>query len=662
MGDVQRGHSRNQTGHLRHARYVYVKGNMGLPTGREPYGNGAAIVVREQESCLHGEGRQVLTIARKREVREMRIAETILGITHERGRRGLPLEDVYRQLFNPTLYLLAYGKIYRNDGAMTRGTTADTVDGMSLEKIQSIIDALRNERYQWTPARRIYIEKKNSTKKRPLGIPTWSDKLLQEVIRLMLEAYFEPQFSNHSHGFRPERGCHTALRYIQRTWTGTTWFIEGDISQCFDKLDHHVLMSILRETIHDNRFLRLIENLLKAGYLEDWKYNATYSGTPQGGIISPLLANIYLDRMDKFIEQTLLPEFNQGKRREQNVEYNRLNATAYYRKRTGHRAEAKAMRQRLKLMPVYDLNDQGYRRLRYVRYADDFLLGFSGPRAEANEIKQRLGTFLQTMKLELSETKTFITHAHNEAARFLGYDICVLLDDTARGTNQNRRINGKIGLQVPPEIVRVKSQAYMRGNKPIHRPELTNDSVFDIVSRFQSEYRGFTEYYKLAHNRAIRMERLKWIMESALTKTLAHKLKVSVTNVYKRFRTTIHTPEGPYKGLEVKIEREGKKPLIARWGGIPLKKQQNGPLEDQKARPIIGRAELLQRLLADTCELCGSQEQVQVHHIRHLRDLHRPGKSEKPLWLKVMAARKRKTLVVCHECHRKMHHGTLNGR
>jgi group II intron reverse transcriptase/maturase len=631
---------------------------VGLPTGREPYGNGAAIVVREQESCSHGEGRQVHTIASEREVREMRNAETILGIIHERGRRGLPLEDVYRQLFNPTLYLLAYGKIYRNDGAMTRGTTAETVEGMSLEKIHGIIDALRNERYQWTPVRRIYIEKKNSMKKRPLGIPTWSDKLLQEVIRLMLEAYFEPQFSTHSHGFRPKRGCHTALREIYRTWTGTTWFIEGDISQCFDKLDHNVLMSTLREAIQDNRFLRLVENLLKAGYLEDWKYNATYSGTPQGGIVSPLLAHIYLDRMDKFVEQILLPEFNRGKRRTTSVEYNRLNATAQYRQRTGHQAEARTLRKRLKQLPVGDPNDPEYRRLRYIRYADDFLLGFAGPRDEAEVIKQRLGTFLHTIKLELSETKTFITHGRKEAARFLGYDICVFVQDTYRGaTNRGRYINGKVGLQVPSEVVRKKCQPYIRNNKPIHRAELLNDSEYDIVTQFQNEYRGFVEYYKLAYNRAIRMQRLKWTMEVALTKPLAHKLKISVPVVYQRYGTIIQTSAGPYKGLEVKIEREGKRPLMARWGGIPLHRQDSGTLEDQVVRPRIGHSELLQRMLADTCELCGSQEKVQVHHVRHLKDLHRPGKADKPLWARVMAARKRKTLVVCHKGHMDIHKG-----
>ncbi len=213
----------------------------------------------------------------------MRTAETVLGIIRERGSRGLPLEDVYRQLFNPALYLQAYGRIYANQGAMTPGVTGETADGMSQDKILGIIEALRQERYRWKPARRSYIEKTNSTKKRPLGMPTWSDKLVQEVVRTILDAYYEPQFSPHSHGFRPGRGCHTALAEVHHKMQAVAWFIEGDISQCFDRLDHTVLTSILREKIRDNRFLRLIENLLRAGYLENWTYHATYSGTPQGG-------------------------------------------------------------------------------------------------------------------------------------------------------------------------------------------------------------------------------------------------------------------------------------------------------------------------------------------------------------------------------------------
>ena len=236
----------------------------------------------------------------------MRNADTILGVIRERGRRGLPLENIDRQLYNRNLYLHAYGRLYRNDGAMTPGAATETVDAMALTKIDAIIDALRYERYRWTPVRRVYIEKPHSTKKRPLGLPTWSDKVLQEVIRLLLEAYYDPQFSPHSHGFRPGRGCHTALGEITSGWKGVKWFIEGDISQCFDSLDHSVLLTILRESFHDQRFLRLITNLLKAGYLEAWRYHTTLSGVPQGGVVSPILSNLYLDRLDRFVETVLL--------------------------------------------------------------------------------------------------------------------------------------------------------------------------------------------------------------------------------------------------------------------------------------------------------------------------------------------------------------------
>src|SRR5688572_22102229 len=267
----------------------------------------------------------------------MRDAETVLAVIQERGKRGLPLEDVYRQLYNPDLYLRAYGRLYANAGALTPGTTKETADGMSLEKISSLIAVIRQERYRWTPARRTYIPKANG-KKRPLGIPTWSDKLLQEVLRLLLEAYYEPQFSPRSHGFRPNRGCHTALSEVKRTWTGTTWFIEGDISACFDRIDHSVLLAILAEQIHDNRFLRLVAQLLKAGYLEDWTYHATYSGTPQGGIVSPLLANIYMDRLDRFVATVLVPAYTRGLERRLNPAYSRIAAQIKYLRRTGRAA------------------------------------------------------------------------------------------------------------------------------------------------------------------------------------------------------------------------------------------------------------------------------------------------------------------------------------
>jgi group II intron reverse transcriptase/maturase len=263
----------------------------------------------------------------------MRTAETILNIIRDRGTRGLPLEDVYRQLYNPDLYLRAYARISKNEGAMTPGTTDETVDGMSQGKIAKIIGAIRFERWQWTPVRRVERPKSNG-KTRPLGIPTWSDKLLQEVIRMILEAYYDPQFSDHSHGFRPKRGCHTALTQIHKNWLGTKWFIEGDIKGCFDHVDHTILINILREKIHDNRFLRLIEGLLKAGYCEEWRYHPSLGGTPQGGVVSPLLSNIYLDRLDRFVTERLLPAYTRGTRRKDHREYIRIKSLSkYYRKR-----------------------------------------------------------------------------------------------------------------------------------------------------------------------------------------------------------------------------------------------------------------------------------------------------------------------------------------
>src|SRR5258707_10220811 len=198
----------------------------------------------------------------------MQTAEVVLGVLRERGRKGLPLTQLYRQLFNKDLYLLAYGNIYPNEGAMTPGASAEPAEGMSEDKIDQIIGLMRHERYRFSPARRVYIPKKNG-KLRPLRLPSWSGKLVGEVVRLLLEAYYEPGFSGRSHGFRKGRGCHTALREVQDRWTGTAWFIEADISDCFGQLDHEVMLSVLAEKIRDNRFLRLIANMLKAGYLEE---------------------------------------------------------------------------------------------------------------------------------------------------------------------------------------------------------------------------------------------------------------------------------------------------------------------------------------------------------------------------------------------------------
>jgi len=585
----------------------------------------------------------------------MQNAETVLGVLRERGRRGLPCDELYRQLFNPQLYLLAYGRIYANQGAMTPGVTQETVDGMSLERIGCIIDALRHERYRFAPVRRVHIPKKNG-KTRPLGLPIWSDKLVGEVVRLLLEAYYEPTFSDHSHGFRPGRGCHTALREVANTWTGTTWFIEGDIADCFGTLDHQVMLATLAEKIHDNRFLRLVRHMLTAGYLEDWTWNATLSGAPQGGVASPILSNIYLHKLDVFVEQVLIPEYTRGGRRARNPAYLQVANQLARARRRGDRAQARALRRQMHRLPSADPQDPAFRRLRYSRYADDHLLGFTGPKAEAEQIKQRLAAFLRDdLKLELSADKTLITHARTGAARYLGYEITVQHDDH-QISGGRRALNGAIKLRVPIPTIKAKSAPYLKRGKPAQRPELLNESDYTIVASYGSVYRGIVQYYLLAGD-VHRLHRLHWVMETSMLKTLAGKHRSTVSKMAAKHKAKIETPHGLRTCFEASIARDDRKPLVARFGGIPLKRQKAAALTDRAPTgATYPHKELIKRLLADICELCGQLDNMEVHHVRTLTELTKPGQLL-PEWARLMTKRRRKTLVVCDACHGRIHPG-----
>jgi group II intron reverse transcriptase/maturase len=551
----------------------------------------------------------------------MQNADTVLGVLRERGRRGLPCDELYRQLFNPQLYLLAYGRLYSNHGAMTPGADGETPDGMSLAKIGRIIDAVRHERYRFQPARRVYIPKRNGGR-RPLGLPSWSDKLVGEVVRLLLEAYYEPRFSDRSHGFRPRRGCHTALTEVVTTWTGTTWFVEGDISDCFGSLDHEVMVDILSENIHDNRFLRLIQNMLRAGYLEDWTWHATLSGAPQGGVVSPILSNIYLHRLDRYVETELIPAYTRGERRKRNPEYVRTqNAIAQSRKRRDW-AAVRQLRHQQRMLPSGDPHDPGYRRLHYLRYADDVLFGLTGPKAEAEQIKQCLAEFLRNdLRLQLHQTKTVITHARTRAATFLGYEITVQHGDCTLRRGR-RAVNGVVRLRVPTTMIKAKSAPYLQHGHPERRSPLMNFDDHTIISTYGAEYRGIVQYYLLAGD-VYRLARLHWIMQTSLLKTLAAKHRSTVTAMANRYRGKIQTPSGLRTCIQVSTPRgDGRTPLVARFGGIPLTRQHRAVLTDHAPAPqVIRRKELISRLLAGTCELCGHQRAIQVHHIRRLADL-----------------------------------------
>jgi group II intron reverse transcriptase/maturase len=579
----------------------------------------------------------------------MQNAGTVLEVLRERGRRGLPCDELYRQLFNPGLYLLAYGRVYANHGAMTPGADGETADGMSPAKIGRIIDALRHERYRFQPVKRIYIPKK-SGKKRPLGLPSWSDKIVGEVVRLLLEAYYEPQFSDLSYGFRPGRGCHTALSKVADTWTGTTWFIEGDISDCFGSLDHEVLLSALAEKIRDNRFLRLIKQMLQAGYLEDWIWNATLSGAPQGGVVSPVLSNIYLDRLDKFAETVLIPEYTRGAGRAPNPAYARVIGAIKRARKRGDRAAVRQLRTQRRGMPTGNPQDPGFRRLRYARYADDHLFGFTGPKAEAEQIKTRLAQFLRDdLMLELNQDKTLITHARTGAASFLGYEI------TVQHSLDRPHINGVVRLRVPKTVVKAKCAPYLRHGKPVHRPELMNRDDHTIIGTYGAEYRGIVQYYLLASD-VWRLNRLEWAAGTSMLKTLATRHGSTVTKMARKHKARIDTPHGPRTCFEATTERAGRKPLAARFGGIPLKRQRKAILTDRQPAPATSRKELITRLRAGRCEWCDQRAPVEVHQVRELAALTRPGQPQ-PAWAQLMAKMRRKTLIVCSTCHQAIHTG-----
>jgi hypothetical protein len=417
------------------------------------------------------------------------------------------------------------------------------------------------------------------------------------------------------------------------------------------------MLTILREQLHDQRFLRLLAQLLQAGYMEEWRFHATLSGVPQGGVVSPILSNIYLDRLDQFVETVLLPAYNRGQRRRPYPPYMALLNAARKHRLAGERDAATRLRHQAQHLPARDPNDPHFRRLWYVRYADDWLLGFSGPREEAEAIKGQLKAFLRdTLKLTLSEEKTLITHARTASARFLGYEVVTQQADDKHCRTQHRRcINGALGLKVPVEVIRTKCAHYMRHGKPTHLAARLHATDYSIVTQYQAEYRGLVQYYLMAFN-VHRLWQVHRVMHLSLAKTLANKHRTSINTIFHKYRATVATPHGPLTVLEVQHARgEDKPPLIARFGGIPLRWHRHGIL-NEKPKEVYGRrSAVVQRLLAQTCELCGAQEHCEVHHIRRLADLHKPGRKEKPLWIQRMIAYRRKTLVTCRACHEALH-------
>ena len=616
---------------------------------------------------------------------EMLLADKYLHVINDRGKRRLPLQRVYRNIRRKGLFLKAYAKLYANDGSTTPGSDPkDTIQGMSLKRIETIIQQLENGNYKWKPANRKYVPKANG-QKRPISIPSWNDKMVQEVMRMVLEAYYEPRFKDSSHGFRPNRGCLTALKNIQKKWTGVSWFIEGDIKGCFDNIPHETILKILSRDIEDNRFLKLVKGMLQAGYVEDWIYHQTHSGTPQGGVISPLLSNIVLHELDKWIEDELIPKYTKGKKKEANPEYQKLLSKRWNTKSRALRRESRGvdaeivkadwkeyteLGRKLRQIPTQKTHDPSYRRLRYVRYADDFLLGFIGSHQEAIAIKEEISEFLTTLGLEVSQKKTLITNAKREKARFLGYELSISIDDnkvTKYKTDGRKRrsLNGNIKLSVPADVITKWCRKYTKKGKPHHRGYILDRSDYDIVNTFGQEIRGIQQYYAIASSGRNGLNKVRYYCIESLVRTLAYKHKCKKTDIFKKHKRKGQGDEMTH--IVVIIERKDKRPLIAKCGEKSQKRNEPDYLADNIVPPYVvqsKRSELVERLLKEECELCGRKGPLEGHHVRKLADLKRrwQGKKAKPEWVKQMIARRRKTLFICPECHKQITFGKYDGK
>ena len=594
----------------------------------------------------------------------MRNPEYVLKSLSEKAKnKEYRYERLYRNLYNPEFYLLAYQNIAKSQGSMTAGVDGQTLDGMSMERIERIIAKMKDHSYQPNPARRVYIAKKNSNKKRPLGIPSTDDKLIQEIIRMILEAIYEPTFSNNSHGFRPNRSCHTALKEIMTLFTGAKWIIEGDIKACFDSFDHHVTIELLRKRIKDEAFISLMWKFLRAGYMEQWEYHKTYSGSPQGSGMSPILANIYLHELDVFMEE-LKVNFDKGDTRNRKVHKDHEKVRWEYRKAkanletTRTEENLKVFKEAQKIMlstPHLNEMDESYKRVQYNRYADDFLIAVNGSKEDAQSIKEQVRVFLEDkLKLIMSEEKTHVTHS-SEKVRYLGYDIRVSRSqDTKRTKKGLQRVwYGKVQLYMPKEkwIAKLrdygafkikKDEAGKEIWKPIHRGALMHLDEVAIISKYNSEIRGLYNYYRMAIN-VCNLDKFHFIMRGSCLKTLASKYNSSVMKMYKKYKSekgdfgVNYTTKGGVKRCE--FCNDGFRRNVS-----------NAPdFADimPEYRTQIKTTSLAGRLRSGRCEACGACDvKVYMRHVKRLKDLKADNEFDM-----LMIEKRRKSLALCRNCY-----------
>jgi len=579
-------------------------------------------------------------------------------------------QDLYRLLYKPDLYIVAYEQIRSDPGNMTAGTDGETIDGFSNRTINTLIESIRDESFQFKPAKRVYIPKANG-KMRPLGIPSPKDKIVQGAIRMILEAIYDSPygrfFLNYSHGFRPGRSCHTALREFGEKWTAVPWIVEGDIKACFDEIDHHVLVSLLRRKINDERFINLIWKALRAGYLWMKQRKDTLMGTPQGSGISPILANVYLHELDVFVDG-LRQKHESGDNRRVNPEYvqvqkRRIKALEVSDGQTT--PEIRTLTKQMRSLPSGDTQDPDYIRIKYLRYADDWILGVIGPRTLAERLKDDVQLFLhEELKLQLSVDKTLITHATTEEANFLGTRLMIGRNPTGRERIQTvhregdrpfkRRVTGYFPQMYVP-INRLIDKLHNKGfcdtdGNPTSKAGWTLLDADQIIQLFNSNLWGLLNYYRFTNNFGV-MSRIQYILRFSLAKTLAHKYRTKTKVLFRKhghnLRFSWQKADGSIREVSFKENTDWSTKLDAFMVNPP----------DIDLLSWQWRLRTRSKL-GFPCLICGECEDVQMHHVRHIRKM---GAKRPTGFTAVMRALNRKQVPVCKKCHDGIHRGDYDG-
>jgi len=571
---------------------------------------------------------------------------------------------------------LAYLMVKSNPGISAKGVSNETLDGIDLKTLQKISKDIRSGAIKFSPVRRVLIPKPGKSALRPLGVSSPREKIIQKAIDLVLTAIFEEVFLDCSHGSRPNRSCHSALKHLQLNIGNAStysWVVEGDIKGCFDNIPHSMILKGLRRRVDCPATINLIKRILGAGYIlnEDLKkvgqkrakVHKSKIGTPQGIVLSPLFSNIVLHELDVFIEDELKLKFTKGKQRRSNLVYRRLNYQI--KKEKDRKKKQKLVKQRLKVYSK-DIYDPNFRRLYYVRYVDDWVILVAGSFKEAKVIRDQVSNKLKSLGLTLNLEKTHVTSLRNGKCRFLGIDFFIRKNDDKHhkpttlvkknNTTIKQRFAPRIILYAPilELIIKLKDKGFMKRSRlgeffPIGKSNCIPLTHPQIINYFNSRIRGILNYYSCVHNRNELWSIVRFLNYScALTLARKYKLK-SLAKTFKRFGRDLKFINE--KGKEYKIFRPDNLRMLPE--NERFRVNENTNIDQLLSQSWSNSLTLTQ--FDEPCAICGTLDNIEIHHMRTVKDVRVKTRT----YTQWVGAFRRKSMPLCKEHHHLLHAGKL---